>query len=180
MSTDPKSQYLLEISQELTRFKYDLRGIFRCPTCLRDFPISSNEITEEHIVPDSSGGKITTFLCRTCNSSFGYRQTRWLSDWIELNEGNGLFHVDPKKQRARLNADGLVLNGSLSIADDGAIEFTTDPKRSNPVAYESHWGGPKPEKISITTELPVFRNENSLKVGFLTAAYGLWFKNFGY
>jgi len=180
MLTDLKSASLLEISQELTRFKYELRGLFRCPTCLCDYPIASKEITEEHIITDSNGGKITTFLCKTCNSSFGHKQTRWLSDWIELNEGNGLFHVDPKKQRAQLKADDRTLNGSLAIAEDGALEFTTDPKRSNPVDLEAHLNGPKPAKITISTKLPVFSNENSLKVGFLTAAYGLWFKNFGY
>lgn len=180
MQTDLKSASLLEISQELTRFKYGLRGLFRCPTCLFDYPTDSKEVTEEHIIPDSSGGKTTTFLCKACNSLFGHKQTRWLSDWIELNEGNGLFHVDPKKQRVQLKADGRTLNGSLTLAQDGALEFTTDPKRSNPVDFEAHWNGPKPAKIKITAKLPVFSNEKLLRVGFLTAAYGLWFKNFGY
>jgi HNH endonuclease len=180
MPTDLKSASLLEISQELTRFKYELRGLFRCPTCLCDYPIDSKEITEEHIIPDSSGGKMTTFLCKRCNSSFGHRQTRWLSDWIELSESNTPFHIDPKKQRAQLTANGRKLNGALKIAEDGAIEFYTDKRRSNPVDFEAHWSGPKPPEISITTQLPVFNNENSLRAGFLTAAYGLWFKNFGY
>lgn len=180
MPRDLKSESLLEISQELTRFKYELRGLFRCPTCLCDYPIASKEITEEHIIPASNGGKLTTFLCKSCNSSFGHKQTRWLSDWIELNEGNGLFHVNPKKQRTQLKADGQSLNGSLAIADDGALEFTIDPRRSNPVDFQAHRNGPKPAKVAITTKLPVFSNEKSLKVGFLTAAYGLWFKNFGY
>jgi hypothetical protein len=180
MSNQLKLRSLLEISQELTRFKYELHGVFRCPTCLRDYPIDSKDITEEHIIPDACGGKLTTFLCRDCNSSFGHKQTRWLADWIELNEGNGLFHVNPKKQRSHLTANGRTINGSLSIAKDGAIEFTADPSRSNPVDFEAHWNGPRPSEISITTQLPVFRNEDSLKVGFLTAAYGLWFKNFGY
>ena len=72
---------LVEISQELTRFDYRLQGLFRCPTCLRDIPIenigmSNNEsaINEEHIIPDSVGGKLTTFLCKKCNSSFGSKQ----------------------------------------------------------------------------------------------------------
>lgn len=180
MPTDLKSASLLEISQELTRFKYELRGHFRCPTCLSDYPIDSKEITEEHIIPDSSGGRMTTFLCKRCNSSFGHRQTRWLSDWIELNESNTPFHVDPKKQRAQLTANGRKLNGTVKIADDGAIEFYTDKKRSNPIDFEAHWNGPKPSEIIITTQMPVFGNENSLRAGFLTAAYGLWFKNFGY
>jgi hypothetical protein len=105
---------------------------------------------------------------------------RWLSDWIELNESKTPFHTDPKKQRAQLTANGRTVNGALKIADDGAIEFYTDSKRTNPIDFEAHWSEPKPSEISITTEMPVFRNENSLRVGFLTAAYGLWFKNFGY
>lgn len=180
MTTNLRSASLLEISQELTRFKYELRGLFRCPVCFCDHPISSTEITEEHIIPDSVGGRITTFLCRRCNSTFGQRQTRWLSDWIELSESNTPFHADPKKQRAKLIADGRTVNGSLKIGPDGAIEFYADRSRTNPADFDAHWSGPKPSEITITTDMPVFRNENSLRVGFLTAAYGLWFKNFGY
>ena len=94
-----RSQYLLEISQELTRFNIDWQGKFRCPTCLKDYPLDSKEITEEHIVPDSQGGRVTTFLCGPCNSFFGHKQTRWLSDWIDLVEGGAPFHRDPKKQK---------------------------------------------------------------------------------
>jgi hypothetical protein len=180
MPSDLKSASLLEISQELTRFRYELRGLFRCPTCLCDYPITSKEITEEHIIPDSSGGRITTFLCKKCNSSFGHRQTRWLSDWIELSESNTPFHTDPKKQCAHLIAGGRKVNGALKIAEDGAIEFYADKRRSNPIDFEAYWNGPKPSEITITTQMPVFGNENSLRAGFLTAAYGLWFKNFGY
>lgn len=180
MPPDLRSLSLLEISQELTRFKLELRGLFRCPACLFDYPISSREITEEHIIPDAVGGRITTFLCRTCNSTFGHRQTRWLSDWIALSGSNTPFHADPKKQRAKLIADGRTLNGAAKIGPDGAIEFYADRSRTNPADFDAHWSGPKPSKISLTTEMPVFRNENALQVGFLTAAYGLWFKNFGY
>ena len=180
MTFDLRSKSLLEISQELTRFKYELRGLFRCPTCLIDYPIDSTEITEEHIVPESSGGKTTTFLCKTCNSTFGHKQTRWLSDWIELSESNAPFHLNPKKQKASLTADGRTINGTLGLSSDGNIEFFSDRRRSNPIDFDAHWKDPKPHQISITTSMPVFNNENSLRAGFLTAAYGLWFKSFGY
>ncbi len=180
MADDLRSKSLLEISQELARFKCDLLGQFRCPTCFCDYPISSSEITEEHIIPDASGGKISTFLCRRCNSSFGHKQTRWLSDWIELGESRTPFHIDPKKQRAKVTAEGRTISGSLKIGADGAIEFYADRRRSNPADFDTHWNGPKPSQITITTDMPVFRSENALRVGFLTAAYGLWFKNFGY
>ena len=89
-----KNTFLNEISQELARFDERLLDWFRCPACLRDLPIGNfrssdedNSFNEEHIIPDSVGGKQTTFLCKRCNSTFGHKQTKWLVEWIELNEG---------------------------------------------------------------------------------------------
>ncbi|NTT88338.1 HNH endonuclease [Tabrizicola fusiformis] len=182
-----KNDYLYEITQELARFDADLLGRFRCPTCLRDLPIENfgsadadNAISEEHIIPCSIGGKHTTFLCKRCNSTFGHRQTKWLVDWIELNEGGAPFPKDPKKQKARIIANGRKLNGSMYLGDDGALEFYTDRERSNPTDFDAYWRNPKPSEIKIEYSMPVFANEDALRVGYLTAAYGLWFKNFGY
>lgn len=180
MSQDSSLHFLLEISQELARFQFDLLGKFRCPVCFEDHIIASREISEEHVIPISQGGKVTTFLCKPCNSTFGSKQTRWLSDWIDLNEGGAPFHIDPKKQGAKCTANGRTVNGSLKVADDGVLEFWDDRNRSNPKDYDAHWKGPKPSEIKITYNVPLLRNEASLEVGFLTAAYGLWFKNFGY
>jgi hypothetical protein len=182
-----KNKFLWEISQELARFDVNLLGFFRCPTCLRDLPIENfgsadadNAINEEHIIPDAVGGKQTTFLCKSCNSTFGRKQTKWLVEWIELNEGGAPFPTDPKKQKASISANGLKLNGSMHLGDDGALEFYTDQTRSNPVDFDAYWREPKPSGIKIEYSMPVFTNEESLRVGYLTAAYGLWFKNFGY
>lgn len=182
-----KNTFLYEVSQELARFDAKLLGLFRCPVCLRDLPIGNfgssdadNAINEEHIIPDSVGGKQTTFLCKRCNSTFGHRQTKWLVEWIELTEGGAPFPIDPKKQKARISANGRKLNGSMHLGEDGALEFCSDRKRSNPVDFEAHWSEPKPSEIKIEFSMPVFSNEESLRVGYLTAAYGLWFKNFGY
>ena len=97
-----KNTFLYEVSQELARFDAKLLGLFRCPVCLRDLPLgnfgssdAANAINEEHIIPDSVGGKQTTFLCKRCNSTFGHKQTKWLVEWIELNEGGTPFH-EPK------------------------------------------------------------------------------------
>ncbi|MFV1564821.1 MULTISPECIES: HNH endonuclease [Phaeobacter] len=181
------NRFLYEISQELGRFDANLLGQFRCPTCLRDLPIENfrsadddNAINEEHIIPDAVGGKQTTFLCKTCNSTFGRKQTRWLVEWISLNEGDAPFPLDPKKQKARITANGRKVNGSMRLGDDGALEFTADRKRSNPVDFDAHWSEPKPPEINIEYRMQVLSNEQSLRVGYLTAAYGLWFKNFGY
>ena len=44
-----------------------------CPLCLREFEESDIEenLTEEHVIPSSAGGTITTLACRTCNSECG-------------------------------------------------------------------------------------------------------------
>lgn len=174
-----RSDYLLELSQELTRFQLECRGHFRCPTCLRDYPITSTQITEEHIIPDSSGGKVTTFLCNRCNSFFGSKQTRWLSDWIDLIEGGAPFHTDPKKQRASVSRGGNSIAAKVSLADNGAIKVIPDRTRSDPKQYDAYLSAAASE-LSLEVKIPVFAHERALRVGFLTAAYGLWFKHFGY
>jgi len=183
--TNDKSLY--EISQELARFNVNLLGLFRCPACLRDLPVENfgnadvnKAISEEHIIPDAVGGKHTTFLCKRCNSSFGHNQTKWLVEWIKLNEGGALFPTNPKKQKARIRANGRKINGSMHLAEGGELEFYTDRKRTNPIDYDAHWRDPKPSEITIEYSMPIFSNEETLRVGYLTAAYGLWFKNFGY
>ncbi len=140
------NRFLYQISQELARFNSGLLGFFRCPVCLRDLPVKNFgigdvdcAISEEHIIPDSVGGKQTTFLCKRCNSTFGTRQTKWLSEWVEINEGGAPFYTNPKKQRARISTNGLSLNGSLKLAEDGTIEFYTDRRRSNPNNFNAHW-----------------------------------------
>ena len=44
-----------------------------CPLCLREFKESDIEenLTEEHVIPSSAGGRITTLTCRICNSESG-------------------------------------------------------------------------------------------------------------
>lgn len=187
MPSDLKSASLLEISQELTRFKYELRGHFRCPTCFRDLPIENIEskdaslaITEEHVIPDAVNGKISTFLCQKCNNFFGTKQTRRLGDWIELNEGGAPFHLDPGKQRAHILFEGKKINGQMKIADDGALEFYASRAHSDKRAYDAFWSAPKAKTVALNYQLEVVSKENMLRAGFLTAAYGLWFKHFGY
>ncbi|GGH24560.1 HNH endonuclease [Cribrihabitans marinus] len=175
-----RAEYLLEISQELARFNIEWRRQFRCPTCLRDYPLDSKEITEEHIIPVSQGGKVTTFLCKSCNSMFGAKQTRWLSDWIDLNEGGTPFHGDPRKQKVKVSSNGNTLTASLSMGEDGGIDIFPDKSRSDPKQYEAYWKDKTATNIKIDIQTPVFANEDALGVGFLTAAYGLFFKHFGY
>ncbi len=181
-----RARSLRELSEDLARFDERMTGTFRCPVCLKEILLERNElshdddvVSEEHIIPISVGGKITSFLCTTCNSRFGQQQTRWLSEYIAIREGGGLFHPDPRRQRASASANGYKISGALRRGPAGAIEFIADQKRSSPQDYRAFRQCPI-ETLTISHRMEVFANEHSLNVGFLTAAYVIWFKSFGY
>jgi hypothetical protein len=180
-----KHQALVEISEELNKFIPGIGNVVRCPTCLRDYPIDSKELTEEHIIPDSvtghiaAGDKLTTILCKKCNSMFGTKQTKWLGEWIEIFEGGEIFNLDGKKQKLGVKTKSGRLNSTARVADDGAIEIITTPERNNPKLLMEDADACSGD-ISIEVEMPVAENEHLARVGFLTAAYGLWFKSYGY
>lgn len=63
-------------ASNLSAYCPQFKGIFRCPLCLRDFSkdsILSKEITLEHVIPSSIGGRLTTLTCCKCNSESGCR-----------------------------------------------------------------------------------------------------------
>lgn len=72
------------------------------------------------------------------------------------------------------------MNGTLSIGASGGLDFVTDRKRSNKTHFDAFWAEPKPARVNIVISDPIYKNEAALRVGYLTAAYALWFKVFGY
>ena len=61
-------------SQDLERLAPALRGRFGCPICFAAFPRSEplrEVVAEEHVVPETLGGKFTTLTCRRCNNQAG-------------------------------------------------------------------------------------------------------------
>lgn len=178
---DLKSTALLELSQELCRFNLDFFGKIVCPTCLKNLELSRpSEISEEHIFPDSVGGKLTTILCKPCNSMFGSKQTRWLGEYVELYHAKTSFHPDEKKQSRRVKINGIDLGGTWRESADGSLNLFIDRKRTSPENYTAFATHTPEPKIQIEFNIPLLQNENLVRVGFLTSAYGLWFKNFGY
>ncbi|TMV13309.1 HNH endonuclease [Arenibacterium halophilum] len=182
-----KYDILREISRELETFDAGLKNIFKCPICLRDLPVGNIDskdrqfsIDEEHIIPKSVGGKITIFLCKSCNNTAGSKHTKWLGEYIEIFEGKAPFHASGKKQKATATADGYTINGTLKVAEGGDLEFVALRSHSHPHAFEGHVNAPSGSKLTVQVDVPAYRQEKLVGVGFLAAAYELWFKNFGY
>lgn len=80
-----KKKILEMLSENLQVFYPSLKNHFMCPTCLRKIPLNEkHNISEAHIIPNSAGGKLKTYLCRDCNSMFGTKQDKWFGELIRI------------------------------------------------------------------------------------------------
>jgi hypothetical protein len=80
------------------------QNTFLCPLCLRLFPrdsLSAGDITEEHIIPRSLGGRLTTLTCRECNSRAGSTLEAQLAHRLEREDF--LAGLSDKPLRARVS-----------------------------------------------------------------------------
>lgn len=168
------------MSSSSAKFDAAYIGSFVCPTCLELIPLGSkSEITEAHIVPKYSGGSLKTYLCKKCNGDFGAKQDHWFGEYVYLaNSGKGLFAT--KKQNRTFTMNGVKVTGKFNEADDGTLEFYVFENLMSPEAVSDMKAAETPGRIEITTNLPILKNTRSIIVGFLTAAYLLWFKELGY
>ena len=62
-----------EMAADLSKVLAGKANVILCPLCLKEFEESDVEknLTEEHVIPSSAAGRITTLTCRTCNSECG-------------------------------------------------------------------------------------------------------------
>jgi hypothetical protein len=53
-------------------------NLYACPICLRTFGRDQvDHLSEEHVPPQSLGGKVIVLTCRRCNSEGGSRGNRF-------------------------------------------------------------------------------------------------------
>lgn len=178
--TNRKSQILERVSSNSAKFEAAYIASFVCPTCLELVPLGSkSEITEAHIVPKYSGGSLKTYLCKKCNSHFGKNQDHWFGEYVYLaGSGKGLFAT--KKQNRTFTMNGVKVTGEFKEADDGTLEFYAYENLMSPEAVSAMKAAETPGRIEISTHFPILDQTHSIMVGFLTAAYLLWFKELGY
>ena len=179
MSKTHKKIVVERISQNGAKFDSANAGVLICPTCLRRIPIASAaEISHAHILPRSAGGKLTTYVCRACNSFFGKNQDHWFGEYLYLADGpKGLLAT--RKQRPTFTVNGVRVTGE--VKDDGqALDFLIYKNLMSPKALEALRAAETPGKVEINVEIPILQETQLVKVGFLTAGYLLWFKELGY
>jgi HNH endonuclease len=164
-----------------------------CPTCLRVIPWRwHREASEAHIVPQAAGGRITTVLCRQCNSRFGTQQDRWFGEALQVLRSDQPFPFSTPTRNNYFVFDGIRVGGTCDIHPDFGIRFIMDFERTRPAALtavvrstlievlRSRLPEQNPAVHTVSFPIPLMEHEELIEIGFLTAAYLLWFRELGY
>jgi hypothetical protein len=151
-----------------------------CPTCVKEFDLNLDQrsFTAGHILPEASGGDEWTFLCNDCNSQFGEKQDKWLGEYLNiLNNPMGTL-LDAKSKSRYISINGETVNGTISVSDvDGGIDIGLPINRNPPGKVESIKFG---DSLEVNFKIPLTLHQNEIAVGYITAAYLMWFNEIGY
>jgi hypothetical protein len=180
-----KEAVLARVARSATLFYPECRDNFICPTCLGRVPVSDTDrITDAHILPKAVGGGLLTLLCKTCNNTFGAHQDRWMGELLRLVKTNSTILKDGSQQ-GHFEIDGIRVNGRYRVREEGGLDLFVLPNKNSPPTlrilddrFAQFRSGQK--DLSVTLPLPLLANKRLVSVGFLTAAYLLWFKELGY
>lgn len=164
-------------------FRPEYNNKFMCPTCFNVLSIEEvKRISEAHIVPKSAGGKLKTFLCKDCNSRFGSKQDKWFGEIIKLTNDNEINIFATAIKDGYFLVDGIKVNGHWEQRQDGGFNFFNHIDRNPPYVNQliKDKFNNKPPNIELSITFPILRNKKLIEIGYLTAAYLMWFGLFGY
>jgi hypothetical protein len=97
-----------KLTGDLSRNVLGKNGVILCPLCLAEFGRDAAEsglLTEEHVIPKSTGSREVTLTCKPCNESLGHQIDH---------------HVDRRIRLDRGFKGGETLKGRLKWRDGGA------------------------------------------------------------
>jgi hypothetical protein len=117
-----------------------------------------------------------------CNSKFGANQDKWFGEMIRIVNDKNASILSTGIRDGYFLIDGLKVNGHWEEGQDGNLSFYIHINRNSPDINEmvDKKFGKNPPKIQLSVPLPILRNQQLIKVGYLTAAYLMWFGLLGY
>jgi len=168
------------LSEHLQSFGIGYEDSVICPTCLSALNLNRDRayFSAGHILPEVSGGKEWTFLCRKCNSLFGQRQDKWFGEYLNiLYNPNGTF-LHAKTKSKYININGEIIRANIEICDpSGCIRIFVPTDENPPGKTQKIELG---NRINFSVQIPLFSHENEVEIGYITAAYLYWFHEIGY
>jgi hypothetical protein len=79
-----------QLEEDLRRNIIGKHDVILCPFCMKEFGFQDAEsgmLTEEHVIPESTGGREVTLSCKCCNSKLGYKIDEQLARKVRLDRG---------------------------------------------------------------------------------------------
>jgi len=149
-----------------------------CPLCWTF--ISFEDLTIEHCIPQSVGGRRETLTCKKCNNTSGHELDHHLTTHqrsVDAANGHGTM-------KSRLTfTDSLSMTTNLRIEPDGGKKFEIVAKASNPKSVDSLLTMGKEGKLpSDEFQITIFDmpNPDRVKLALVRAAYLAAFQQLGY
>lgn len=177
MNKQTKQKILNNLSTNLSSLIPELHGFFKCPTCLADIPLAEeHRISVAHIIPQAAGGKLTTFLCKDCNSTFGAHQDKWLGEALQISK-KGPFS---NKTKGFFWVNGLRVNGWWGFDERKGFTIFIDTRWNSPAVNRQVEQMRGIKKMEVSFPVPFLKHKRTAEVGFLTAAYLICFAVFRY
>jgi 5-methylcytosine-specific restriction endonuclease McrA len=123
-------QLFRNLAQDLSSIMVGKRDVILCPLCLNEFTqhdVKTGLLTEEHIIPASTGGTETTLTCKPCNNVAGHRIDKHLARKIALDAA--FRGESPAKMKFRLPkaAGGYGAPADFHRRTDGSIHIHIKP-----------------------------------------------------
>ncbi len=163
---------------DLSSCTTDSRDVFICPLCLKRIIKSrhlQNIVSEEHILPESLGGSLTTLTCKECNNRQGSQLDASLVQRVRVEQGeypiNGRVFIG----EGEFGADTYFPND-----ENAPIKIVGIPKQSNPKSVETSEIALRSGPENISLRLNFDYNPTASLVALLRVAYLMMFRCFGY
>jgi hypothetical protein len=146
-----------------------------CPFCLREFgreALADMQLTEEHIIPQSLGGRESVLSCKECNNRIGSRLESQVEKAIAAKEA---LHLG-EPLRTEVEIAGSTSRGTVefNLSEGGTSRILISDRVSDPVEVNAQRSGLKTgvEGLHLRVNLGFVPSRHLLgmvRIGYLAA-----------
>ncbi|MGA2222248.1 MAG: HNH endonuclease [Verrucomicrobiia bacterium] len=146
-----------------------------CPVCLNNF-LELQDLSEEHVPPDSVGGKVLCLTCRKCNSEAGYQ----IDAHVHREQlSHSFMEKNGQTRRATLIKGEIQLNVDVRN-DQKGIQIQILGEHNDPKVVEKSDSQILVDGTSFQLRDEVSYSRKMADVGYLKSAYLAAFAKLGY